>query len=128
MAGAATLDSLDRRLRRLAAWSAPGPSPEFPRFVVVLAIISALTAILVARIHGPAGPWLWNLDLPKIDFPLASFLHDAVAAGRLPLWNDDLGLGYPLYAEGRSAPSIRRTGCSSSSRRSWPSTCRGSST
>ena len=22
---------------------------------------------------SPAGPWLWNLDLPKIDYPLASF-------------------------------------------------------
>ena len=63
--------------------------------------MSFVAAILVARIHGPAGPWLWNLDLPKIDFPLASFFHDALREGRLPLWNDDLGLGYPLYAEGQ---------------------------
>ena len=69
--------------------------------IAVLALVSFAAAILVARIHGPAGPWLWNLDLPKIDFPLASFFHDALGEGRLPLWNDDLGLGYPLYAEGQ---------------------------
>src|SRR5207344_1516223 len=58
-------------------------------------------AIVTARVGIPGGPWLWNLDLPKIDYPLASFFHDALAAGRLPLWNDQLGLGYPLYAEGQ---------------------------
>ncbi len=66
-----------------------------------LVLVSFVAAILVARIHGPAGPWLWNLDLPKIDYPLASFFHDALGEGRLPLWNDHLGLGYPLYAEGQ---------------------------
>ena len=101
VAGAAVLDPLDRWLRRLGAWVRARPTIGIPRFIVVLAIISALTAIIVARIHGPGGPWLWNLDLPKIDFPLASFFHDALAAGRLPLWNDDLGLGFPLYAEGQ---------------------------
>ena len=49
----------------------------------------------------PPGMTLWNLDLPKIDSPLAVFFHEALAAGRLPLWNDRLGLGFPLYAEGQ---------------------------
>ncbi|HSS36376.1 MAG TPA: hypothetical protein VLR93_08875, partial [Patescibacteria group bacterium] len=66
-----------------------------------MAIVSLVGAIVTARLGIPGGPWLWNLDLPKIDYPLASFFHDALAAGRLPLWNDQLGLGYPLYAEGQ---------------------------
>jgi len=75
--------------------------PTTRRVMAGLVLVSFVAAILVARIHGPAGPWLWNLDLPKIDFPLASFFHDALDEGRLPLWNDHLGLGYPLYAEGQ---------------------------
>ncbi|MGZ6339317.1 MAG: hypothetical protein ACXWNG_03010 [Candidatus Limnocylindrales bacterium] len=65
-------------------------------------LLVALAAALVAdRFAGSGGPWLWNLDLPKIDYPLAVFFHDALSHGRLPLWNDDLGLGFPLYAEGQ---------------------------
>ena len=41
--------------------------------------------------------------MPKIDFPLAVFANEALANGQLPLWNDRLGLGYPLYAEGQVA-------------------------
>ena len=57
--------------------------------------------MIVARMTGPNGPWLWNIDMPKIDYPRASLLQDALAAGRLPFWDDRLGLGFPLYAEGQ---------------------------
>ena len=50
-----------------------------------------------------ARRWLWNLDMPKIDYPLAVFANEALASGHLPLWNDRLGLGFPLYAEGQIA-------------------------
>ncbi len=63
--------------------------------------VACLAALIAAHISGPDGPWLWNLDLPKINYPLASFFHDSLRAGRLPLWNDNLGLGFPLYAEGQ---------------------------
>ncbi len=69
--------------------------------VIQLALVSLLAALWAARIFRPDGEWLWNLDLPKIDFPLAAFFHQALAQGRLPLWNDQLGLGFPLYAEGQ---------------------------
>lgn len=69
--------------------------------VAALGAVSFVAALVAARVSGPDGPWLWNLDLPKIDYPLASFFHDALTAGRLPLWNDELGLGFPLYAEGQ---------------------------
>jgi hypothetical protein len=88
-------------------WStrpAPPPRPRSRRSAVtvaLLAIASFVAALVAARITGPNGPWLWNLDMPKIDYPLASFFHDALTQGRLPLWNDQLGLGYPLYAEGQ---------------------------
>ena len=69
--------------------------------VPVLVLVSAAGAILAARISFGAEGWLWNLDMPKIHYPLAAFFHDALDAGGLPLWNDQLGLGFPLYAEGQ---------------------------
>lgn len=66
-----------------------------------IAVAAFLAALLAARIHLADGTWLWNLDLPKIDYPLAVFFHQALLEGRLPLWNDRLGLGFPLYAEGQ---------------------------
>jgi hypothetical protein len=63
--------------------------------------VSVGAALLAARFSGLEGPWLWNADLPKIHYPLASFFHGALTEGRLPLWEDRLGLGFPLYAEGQ---------------------------
>ncbi|MGH2377861.1 MAG: hypothetical protein ACRDGT_05240 [Candidatus Limnocylindria bacterium] len=62
---------------------------------------SLVSALVAARVGGAGGPWLWNLDLPKLDYPLAVLFHEALAEGRLPLWSDRLGLGFPLYAEGQ---------------------------
>lgn len=67
----------------------------------ILVLVSAAGAILAARISFGADGWLWNLDMPKIHYPLAVFFHDALVSGGLPLWNDQLGLGFPLYAEGQ---------------------------
>jgi hypothetical protein len=87
---------VQRLLHRLA--------PRAPLVLVGLTVVSFVAAVVAARYQGLAGPWLWNFDMPKIDYPLASFYHDALRAGRLPLWNDQLGLGYPLYAEGQIGP------------------------
>jgi hypothetical protein len=62
---------------------------------------SLLAAAVSAHVSFGANGWLWNLDLPKIHYPLAAFFHEALADGQLPLWNDRLGLGFPLYAEGQ---------------------------
>ncbi len=70
---------------------------------VGLAILAIAAAVWADRILLTPGQWLWNLDMPKIDVPLAVFAHEAVTAGHLPLWSDRLGLGYPLYAEGQVA-------------------------
>lgn len=70
---------------------------------VGLAVVALVAAVWAARILETPGRWLWNLDLPKIDFPLAVFANEALAKGQLPLWNDRLGLGFPLYAEGQVA-------------------------
>jgi hypothetical protein len=64
-------------------------------------LVSAAAALLAGRITFGLDGWLWNLDTPKIDYPLAALFHRALAAGQLPIWNDDLGLGFPLYAEGQ---------------------------
>jgi hypothetical protein len=91
-------------------WSERPAPPARPRSrlrgsrnVALFAIASFVAALVAARIAGTDGPWLWNLDMPKIDYPLASFFHDALTHGHLPLWNDQLGLGFPLYAEGQIA-------------------------
>jgi hypothetical protein len=75
--------------------------PRGWRWVLTLAIASTVLAIVAARVSGPNGPWLWNWDLPKIDFPFAALFHAALSQGHLPLWSDNLGLGFPLYAEGQ---------------------------
>jgi hypothetical protein len=64
-------------------------------------LVSAAAALLAGRITFGLDGWLWNLDTPKIDYPLAALFHRALAAGQLPIWSDDLGLGFPLYAEGQ---------------------------
>ncbi|HSW43838.1 MAG TPA: hypothetical protein VLM76_15175, partial [Patescibacteria group bacterium] len=70
---------------------------------LALALLAVSAALVAARVAGPAGPWLWYYDMPKIFWPNAVFWHEAAIAGSIPLWLDRLGLGYPLYAEGQIA-------------------------
>ena len=93
----ARVERLLARVERGLARFRPGPRATVALFTA-LAVVAALVA---ARVGWIQGPWLWNPDMPKVDYPLASFFHDALASGRLPLWNDQLGLGFPLYAEGQ---------------------------
>ena len=72
--------------------------------VVLLGLLAVFAAAWAARIVETPDRWLWNFDMPKIDYPLAVYAHEALANGQLPLWNDRLGLGFPLYAEGQVAP------------------------
>ena len=85
--------------RRAASprWAAVIPT------VVALGVLAFVAALWAARIPMTPEHWLWNADMPKIDYPLAVFANEALSNGRLPLWNDHLGLGYPLYAEGQIA-------------------------
>jgi hypothetical protein len=71
------------------------------RFVPMLVVIAVIEAFAAARLPVQPGMALWNLDIPKIDAPLAVFMSEALHHGRLPLWDDRLGLGFPLYAEGQ---------------------------
>jgi hypothetical protein len=70
------------------------------RWLVAVGLASLLAALLADRFAGIDGPWLWNAAMPAQAYPFASMFHDALAAGRLPIWNAQLGLGYPLYAGG----------------------------
>ena len=72
-----------------------------PWTIAVLAATSLVASLIAARFAGIDGPWLWNYDSPTINFPLATFFHEALAQGSLPFWNDRIGLGFPLYADGQ---------------------------
>jgi 4-amino-4-deoxy-L-arabinose transferase-like glycosyltransferase len=69
--------------------------------VASLALASFLAALIADRFAGPNGPWLWNYDLPLINYQFASFFHEALSRGGLPFWNDRIGMGFPLYADGQ---------------------------
>jgi hypothetical protein len=69
--------------------------------VLVLVAISLVAAVVVDRFSGFGGPWLWNFDMPLANYPFASYFHEALAKGTLPFWNDRVGMGFPLYAEGQ---------------------------
>ena len=77
---------------------APGRTTQT---ILALIPLSLVAAVFAARPGWFSGPWLWGHDLPKIFYPLAQLFHQALLAGQLPLWNDQLGLGFPLYAEGQ---------------------------
>ncbi len=77
------------------------PPPTGWRVLAALALVSLACGLIAARISLDPAVRLWQLDLPKIDWPLAVFFHRALGEGRLPLWDDTLGLGFPLYAEGQ---------------------------
>jgi hypothetical protein len=76
-------------------------APVGVEFVLALSALSLFAAAIATRWDPSGATFLWNLDLPKINYPLAALFHSALASGRLPLWNDALGLGFPLYAEGQ---------------------------
>jgi hypothetical protein len=43
-------------------------------------------------------------DLMDLHYPFKQSLHEAYTNGRLPLWESNLSLGFPLAAEGQSGP------------------------
>jgi hypothetical protein len=85
----------------VTARSRPRPWSALVPTAIGLAVVAIWAAIWAARIFGTPGHWLWNPDMPKIDYPLAVFANEALTSWHLPLWNDRLGLGFPLYAEGQ---------------------------
>jgi len=78
----------------------PAVSPSRLTLLAVV-VVSLAAAAVSARVSFGADGWLWNIDLPKIHYPFASLFHEALSEGRLPLWSDRLGMGFPLYAEGQ---------------------------
>ena len=71
-----------------------------PWFIVGMAIASVVAALIAGRISLVEGRWLLSFDTVRLDYPLALIFHNAVSHGSLPLWDDGIRLGYPLYAEG----------------------------
>jgi len=75
--------------------------PAGLELAVAVAVLSLAAAAVAVRWDPGGTTFLWNLDLPKVNYPFAAFFHAALGSGTLPLWNDALGLGFPLYAEGQ---------------------------
>lgn len=83
--------------RGVRAWSAP----RLLGTALGLLAISLPAALLADRFRGFGGPWLWNFDMPLANYPFAVYFHEALTNGGLPLWQDRIGMGFPLYAEGQ---------------------------
>jgi len=66
-----------------------------PLLILALAAAVPIHRVLLASDTSMA---LWNLDLLTYFYPLASFLHDELQQGRLPLWNPYQFAGQPLLA------------------------------
>lgn len=56
----------------------------------------ALTGASVPFAHDISGSDIWHLH-----YPLKAFYAQELAQGRLPLWAPDLGMGFPVLAEGQ---------------------------
>ncbi len=110
--GSGAVAAAEQPPRRRPAVRLPGPARmsalprasmglSLRRTVLALVLISLLAALVVDRFQGFGGPWLWNFDLSLANYPFASYFHEALAKGSLPFWNDRVGMGFPLYAEGQ---------------------------
>jgi hypothetical protein len=86
---------------RMAAMPRMSPDLGLRGTVLALVAISLVAALVVDRFSGFGGPWLWNFDMSLANYPFASYFHEALAKGTLPFWNDRVGMGFPLYAEGQ---------------------------
>lgn len=71
-------------------------------YVGLLAALAGMSALIATRFGTLVGRLVYNYDSP-VDFFLPSLFHQSLREGRLPLWSDKLGLGFPLYAEGKIA-------------------------
>ena len=76
--------------------------------MVTLAIANIALAIVAARVSSPGGPWLWNWDLPKIDFPFAALFHDALLQGHLASGMTTSGSDFRCTPRVKSVRSIRQ--------------------
>jgi hypothetical protein len=86
---------------RTVALVRPSTDPGLRGTVLALLAISLVAALVVDRFGGFGGPWLWNFDMSLANYPFASYFHEALLKGTLPFWNDRVGMGFPLYAEGQ---------------------------
>jgi hypothetical protein len=67
-------------------------------FVCVTGLVVAFVGL---RLHGDAEPLrgAHNVDMPHYFLPSATFLHDALERGELPLWNPYQMAGQPFAAQ-----------------------------
>ncbi|MCJ7710670.1 MAG: hypothetical protein MUQ32_07530, partial [Chloroflexi bacterium] len=83
---AAPAEPVMPRARPPRGGTAPAGSPRTSRWsafvptAIGLAVVAIWAAIWAARIFGTPGHWLWNPDMPKIDYPLAVFANEALTS------------------------------------------------
>ncbi|MFO1539888.1 MAG: hypothetical protein ACKOTZ_05490, partial [Chloroflexota bacterium] len=76
---------------------------SLPRTIGLILVASLLAAWTATRFSGLAGGWLWNFDIPQVQYPFSQWIHAALWQGGLPFWVDTMAMGYPLYAEAQGA-------------------------
>lgn len=72
-------------------------------------VIRSRTSLAVVLMLAAVALWLWPVglggkmpvggDVTSFSMGLMAFLHDSLRAGRLPVWNDLWGYGFPGLAE-----------------------------
>src|SRR5262249_37714803 len=98
----AAMPSLRERLDSVVdRWPRRIPGAGTGASIVLVTLVSTVAALIAVRFGGPDGPWLWNYDMAPFMAPFATLLHEAVSAGRLPLWHDTVAMGMPIAAEGQ---------------------------
>ncbi|MBM4402356.1 MAG: hypothetical protein FJ044_03875, partial [Candidatus Cloacimonetes bacterium] len=73
-----------------------------------LFILAALSFLFFAKLFIPQSkifvtPEFGMSDLWHQNLPYRFLLKEALSQGRLPLWTDKIGMGFPLFAEGQVA-------------------------
>src|SRR3989344_5618604 len=69
--------------------------------IIVLAIGAYFSRFFYPELQFCVCPDCGMGDVWYYNYPIKNFLAESLQNGRLPLWNKDIGMGFPIFAEGQ---------------------------
>src|SRR3989344_5076895 len=69
--------------------------------IIVLAIGAYFSRFFYPELQFCVCPDFGMGDVWYYNYPIKNFLAESLQNGRLPLWNKDIGMGFPIFAEGQ---------------------------